>query len=118
MNTTTTILAALLVVAFAVLGSAKLAALPAMRTRAEHVGYSVRAYRRIGALELLGVAGVLVGAAIPAVGAAAGLGLVLLLGGAVLTHLRNGDGPKEVAPAVVLGAITAGYVALVVGRLS
>jgi hypothetical protein len=118
MSTTTTILAALLVVAFVVLGSAKLAAVPAMRTRAEHVGYSVRAYRRIGALELLGVAGVLVGAALPAVGAAAGAGLLLLLGGAILTHLRNGDGAKDVAPAVVLGAIAAGYVLLVIGRLS
>jgi hypothetical protein len=115
---TTTILAALLVVAFSVLGSAKLAAVPAMRTRAEHVGYSVTAYRRIGALEILGVAGVLVGAALPAVGALAGAGLVLLLGGAVVTHLRNGDGPKEVAPALVLGAVAVGYVLLVLGRLS
>ena len=115
---TTTILAALLVVAFSVLGSAKLAAVPAMRTRAEHVGYSVTAYRRIGALEILGVAGVLVGAALPAVGALAGAGLVLLLGGAVVTHLRNGDGPKVVAPALVLGAVALGYVLLVLGRLS
>ncbi len=114
---TTTILAALLVVAFAVMGSAKLAAFPAMRTRAEHVGFSVEAYRRIGALELLGVAGVLVGAAFPAVGALAGLGLLLLLGGAIVTHLRNGDGPREIAPAVVLGVVAVGYLVLVVGNL-
>ena len=118
MNTTMTILAALLVVAFAMLGSAKLAALPAMRSRAEHVGFSVDAYRRIGALEILGVAGVLVGAAVPAIGAAAGVGLVLLLAGAILTHLRNGDGPKEIAPALVLGAVAVGYVILRVGGLS
>lgn len=111
---TTTILAALLVVAFAVLGSAKLAAVPAMRTRAEHVGFSVAAYRRIGALELLGVAGVLAGAAFPTVGALAGLGLLLLLGGAIMTHLRNGDGPKEIAPAAVLGVVALGYLVLVV----
>ena len=114
---TTTILAALLVVAFAVMGSAKLAAFPAMRTRAEHVGFSVEAYRRIGALELLGVAGVLVGTAFPAVGALAGLGLLLLLGGAIVTHLRNGDGPREIAPAVVLGVVAVGYLVLVVGNL-
>jgi hypothetical protein len=117
MNTTTTILAALLVAAFALLGSAKLAALPAMRSRAEHVGFSVSAYRRIGALELLGVAGVLVGAAVHVVGALAGMGLVLLLGGAITTHVRNGDGLKEVAPAVVLGAVALGYLALVLGSL-
>jgi hypothetical protein len=118
MNTTTTILAALLVVAFAMLGSAKLAALPAMRARAEHVGFSVQAYRRIGALEILGVAGVLVGAVVPAIGAAAGVGLALLLAGAILTHLRNGDGPKEIAPALVLGAVAVSYVILRVGGLS
>jgi hypothetical protein len=114
----TTILVALLVAAFAMAGSAKLAAVPAMRVRAEHVGFSVGAYRRIGALELLGVAGLLVGAALPAVGALAGLGLLLLLGGAIITHLRNGDGPKEIAPAVVLGVVAAGYLVLVIGNLS
>ena len=44
------ILAGLLVVAFVALGSAKLAAVPAMREGAEHVGFSVSAYRRIGLL--------------------------------------------------------------------
>jgi len=113
----TTILATLLVAAFAMLGSAKLAASPAMRDRAEHVGFSVAAYRRIGALELLGVAGLLVGAEFPAVGAVAGLGLLFLLGGAITTHLRNGDGRREIAPAVVLGAVTAVYLVLVLGNL-
>lgn len=111
------ILAVVLVAAFALLGSAKVAALPAVRARAEHVGFSVTAYRRIGALELLGVAGLLAGAAFPAVGALAGVGLLLLLGGAITTHLRNGDGPKEIAPAVVLGAVVVGYLVLVVGNL-
>jgi hypothetical protein len=55
----TTILAGVLVVAFAALGSAKLAAVPAMRARAAHVGFSVAAYRRIGILEILGVIGLL-----------------------------------------------------------
>lgn len=113
----TTVLAAILVAAFAMLGSAKLAAVPAMRTRAEHVGFSVGSYRRIGVLELLGVAGVLVGSVVPAVGVLAGLGLLLLLGGAITTHLRNGDGAKEIAPAVVLGAVSLGYLVLVVGSL-
>jgi hypothetical protein len=51
----TTVLAVVLVVAFAALGSAKLAAVPAMRARADHVGMSVAAYRRIGLLEILAV---------------------------------------------------------------
>ncbi len=113
----TPVLAGVLVVAFGVLGSAKLAAVPAMRARAEHVGYGVGAYRRIGFLEILGVLGVLVGAAVPAIGAVAATGLIVLLGGAVITHLRNGDGLRELAPALVLGAVTAAFVILVLGNI-
>jgi hypothetical protein len=115
--TATSILAGLLVVAFAALSSAKLAAVPAMRTRAEHAGFSVSAYRRIGALEILAVAGLLVGAFVPVIGALAAVGLLLLLGGAVLVHLRNGDGVREIVPALVLGVVALTYVLLVVGDL-
>jgi len=51
------VLAGILVLAFGVLGTAKLAAVPAMRSKAEHVGFTVAAYRRIGALELLAAVG-------------------------------------------------------------
>ena len=101
----TSILAGILVVAFAALGSAKLAAVPAMRTKAEHVCFSVSAYRRIGSLEVLAVLGLLIGAFLPVIGALAAGGLVILLGGAVLAHLKNGDGVREIAPAVVLGVL-------------
>ena len=113
----TPILAGLLVVAFAALGSAKLAAVPAMRTRAEHVGFSVSAYRRIGLLEVLAVFGLLLGAFVPLIGALAAAGLLMLLGGALVTHLRNGDGMREIAPAVVLGLVTLTYLLLVLGDL-
>ena len=53
----TSILAGILVVAFAAAGSAKLAAVPSMRARAEHVGFSVAAYRRIGLLVTLEIEG-------------------------------------------------------------
>ena len=115
--TATTILAGVLVVAFAAAGAAKLAAVPAMRARAAHVGFSVAAYRRIGLLEILGVLGLLVGALLPVIGALAAAGLLLLLGGAVLTHLRSGDGPRELAPALVLGLATLAFLILVVGGL-
>ena len=113
----TPVLAGVLVVAFGVLGSAKLAAVPAMRSRAAHVGFTVDAYRRIGGLEILAVLGILVGAAVPVIGALAAAGLVLLLGGAVVAHLRNGDGFRELAPALVLGAVAVTFVALVLGGL-
>jgi DoxX-like family len=113
----TSILAGLLVVAFAALGSAKLAAVPAMRTKAEHVGLSVSAYRRIGSLEVLAVLGLLVGAFVPVIGALAAGGLLILLGGAVLVHLKNGDGVREIAPALVLGVATMALLLLVVADL-
>jgi hypothetical protein len=84
-----------------------------MRARAEHVGYGVDAYRRIGLAEVLGVLGILVGAAVPLIGAVAATGLVVLLGGAVITHLRNGDGLRELAPALVLGAVAVTFLILV-----
>jgi len=113
----TSVLAGLLVVAFAALGSAKLAAVPAMRTRAEHVGFGVSAYRRIGALEVLAVVGLLVGAFAPVIGALAAAGLLMLLGGAFVVHLRSGDGVREIAPAVVLGLVNLTFLLLVVGDL-
>ncbi len=113
----TSILAGLLVVAFAAAGSAKLAAVPAMRARAAHVGFSVAAYRRIGLLEVLAVLGLLVGAFVPVIGALAAAGLLMLLGGAVVAHLRNGDGVREIAPALVLGLVTLAFLLLVVGDL-
>ena len=88
-----------------------------MRGRAEHVGYSVEAYRGIGAIELLAALGILVGAAVPVIGVVAATGLVLLLAGAVVTHLRNGDSFRELAPALVLGAVAIAFVLLVLGEL-
>ena len=115
--TPTSILAGLLVVAFAAVGSAKLAAVPAMRAKAEHVGFTVSAYRRIGFLEVLGVLGLIVGAFVPVIGALAAAGLLILLAGAIVTHRRNGDGIREIAPAVVLGLVSLGFLLLVVGSL-
>jgi hypothetical protein len=113
----TSILAGLLVVAFAVLGSAKLAAVPAMRARAEHAGFTVAAYRRIGALEVLAVVGLIIGAFVPAIGALAAAGLIMLLGGALVVHLRAGDSVREIAPALVLGSVSLAFLLLVVAEL-
>jgi hypothetical protein len=113
----TAVLAGLLVVAFAALGSAKLAAVPAMRAKAHHVGYTVSTYRRIGSLELLAAVGLLVGAFVPLIGALAAAGLILLLGGAVIVHRRNGDGIREITPALVLGAVAVTFLILVLGDL-
>ena len=51
------------------------------------------------------------------IGALAGAGLLMLLGGAVAAHVRNGDGIRDIAPAIVLGLVTLSYLLLVVGDL-
>ncbi|MFC3891144.1 DoxX family protein [Lentzea rhizosphaerae] len=106
-----TVFAVLLAVLFVVLGVSKLLALPRMRELATHAGFSVAAYRGIGALEVAGAAGLLIGLTVPLLGASAGVGLLLLLAGAVVTHVRNGDGVRELAPAVVCAVLVAGYLA-------
>ncbi|MER6936990.1 DoxX family protein [Nocardioides sp. NPDC127514] len=104
--TALTILTVALAAVFAALGAAKLLALPAMAQRAAHVGFGVAAYRGIGALEITGAAGLLLGPASRFIPIAAALGLFLLLGAATFVHIRAGDGPKEAAPALVLGCLT------------
>ena len=110
-------LAALIAVAFAVLGASKIRAVPSMRARAAHVGFSVGAYRRIGVLEVAGAAGLLVGLAIPALGVLAAAGLLLLMVGAVGAHLRRHDGLAEMAPALVVTVLLVAYLWLAVGRI-
>ena len=117
MNATTVILTVALVAAFTTLGSAKVAAVPLMREKAAHVGFSVDAYRRIGALEILAAMGLLVGIVVHPLGALAAAGLVLLAAGAALAHRRAGDQVKAATPAIVLGLLAVAYlvVALVTG---
>jgi hypothetical protein len=102
-------------VVFAALGAAKILALPPMRVRATHLGFSVTIYRAIGILEIAGAAGVLVGVAAPVLGGVASAGLLLLLAGALVAHLRNGDSPRHLAPAVVAGLLVAAYLVVLFG---
>lgn len=111
----TVALTALVVAAMGATGGAKVAAVADMRRRAEHLGFSVQAYRLIGSLELAGVAGLVAGLAVPALAVAAAVGLLLMMLGAVITHLRAGDRVKETLPAIVVGAVvTAQLVSTVV----
>lgn len=103
------IVALALACAFAALGSAKIAKTPAMLTRAEHVGFTAQSYQLIGVAELTGAVGVVAGLAYLPIGYAAGLGLLALLGGALATHLRRGDGPADLAPAAAFAALAVVY---------
>lgn len=106
-----------LVGCFTMLGLAKVAGAAGMPARAAHVGFNSAAYKRIGALELLAALGLLLGLAEAWIGLAAAVGLVLLMTGACVTHLRIGDGPREIAPAVVMTAGLVSYLVLIAGAI-
>ena len=67
----------------------------------DHLGVSPIQWRLIGALELAGVAGVLIGLLWSPIGIAAAIGLILLSLGAVAFHLRASDRIAEMGPAVI-----------------
>ncbi len=101
----TIVLAVLLALAFGMAGVQKLIGAKAMRDSADHLGYSHGSYRIIGALEVLGAAGVLVGLAVWPLGVAAAVGLALLMAGAVVSHLRKADTIKVFGAALGLGVL-------------
>ncbi|MFE1983774.1 DoxX family protein [Streptomyces mirabilis] len=115
MSTPTIVLAVLLAAIFLLLGAAKLAAVPAMRQAAAHVGMTTAHYRLLGALEVVAAAGLLAGLRITALGAAAAAGLILLMAGAVVVHLRSGDPAARCLPAAVVGALAAAHLVLLAG---
>jgi hypothetical protein len=108
-------LACLIVLIFALLSVAKILALGPMPELAAHAGFTTSAYRLIGALELAGAIGVAVGPVLPLLGELAGLGLLALLAGAVTTHVRKGDRPPKLVPAVACAALVAWYLVLLAG---
>jgi hypothetical protein len=115
MSTPTIVLAVVLAAIFLLLGAAKLAAVPAMRQAAAHVGMTTTHYRLLGALEVAAAAGLLAGLRITALGAAAAAGLILLMAGAVVIHLRSGDPAARCLPAAVVGALAAAHLVLLAG---
>ena len=111
-------LAVLVTLIFGLLGTAKIMAVPPMRYLASEAGFSVDAYRGIGVLEVAGAVGVALGLAVPLLGRAAAVGLLLLLAGALITHIRQGDGPRKYAPVIVCGVLVAGYLAALNGAIA
>jgi hypothetical protein len=101
------ILALVLAAAMAAAGGAKVSGQARMVQSAAHLGFTARAYAGIGALELAATVGLLAGFVWPVLGGLAALGCALLLGGAVIVHVRHQDAAKEVAPAAVLAVLAA-----------
>jgi hypothetical protein len=85
------VLTVVLVLVFAASGGMKLLGLPYSMRNRERFGMPVSLWRTIGVLELAGVCGLALGAALPLLGVVAGIGLALLMVGAVATRLRVHD---------------------------
>ncbi|WP_040785174.1 DoxX family protein [Nocardia pneumoniae] len=117
MNVASIVLAVVLAAFFLLVGVSKVSAVGSMRERAAHAGFSVSAYRKIGGLEIAAALGLLIGIVWWPVGVAAGIGLVLLMTGAVVIHRRTGDAVRQFAPAVVTGLIAVGYLMTVLGAV-
>lgn len=99
----TIVLAVLLALVYAAGGLQKATGSESGLKSADHVGASHGLWKAIGGLEILAAIGLLVGLAVWPLGVAAGIGLVLLMAGATVFHLRAGDTVKFFAPAVILG---------------
>lgn len=99
----------LLVVVFVFSGVRKIPGAATAATEAEHLHLPLAGYRLIGVAEVLGAAGLLVGIACAPLGVLAAGALVVLMIGAVGTHLRVHDPIGRWAPAaaIVLLAIAA-----------
>lgn len=106
-DTATVVVTLLLAALFAFSASIKLLGVTKSLAIRDHLGVSPTQWRLIGALELAGVAGVLVGLAWSPIGIAAAIGLVLLSIGAVAFHLRAADRVTDMAPAVIGVALAA-----------
>ena len=101
MDAATVIVTLLLAALFTFSASIKLLGVSKSLAIRDHLGVSPIQWRVIGALELAGVAGALVGLLWAPLGIAAAIGLTLLSIGAVAFHLRASDRIAETAPAVI-----------------
>lgn len=99
----TTILVA---VAFAVLAVQKLVGHAKMVEASRHLGVPMPGLKVIGALEIAGGLGLLGGLFCLPLGVAAAAGLVALMVGAVIFHLRASDPARAAVPAIAIGVVT------------
>jgi uncharacterized membrane protein YphA (DoxX/SURF4 family) len=90
-SVTVTTLTVLLALVFLAAGLQKVLLLRAVTTNMRRLGVGPGLTRTIGGLELLGALGLVAGFWYPLAGVVAATGFVLLLAGAIRSHLRAGD---------------------------
>jgi uncharacterized membrane protein YphA (DoxX/SURF4 family) len=102
----TLILAIVLALAFGASGVGKLTGAKMAVDTAGQLNIAFSRYRLIGVPEVLAAIGLLVGLAVWPLGVAAAAGLVVLMIGAVIAHVRAHDKLANSAPATVLGLLS------------
>lgn len=111
MFVTTLILSILLALFFAATGTPKIAGARLMHEVAGHFGLATVAVRGIGALELAGSAGLVIGLPFAPLGVAAAAGLTALMTCAVTLHARKHDPATRIAAPAVAGVLAAATMA-------
>jgi hypothetical protein len=90
----------------------KLLSLPYSIRNRDRFGLSPMLWRTIGGLEVAGIAGLLLGIAVPLLGVVAGVGLALLMVGATATRVRAHDPVAQVLGDVVVLALVVVYIVI------
>jgi hypothetical protein len=113
MHVAVIVISILLAVFLGFLGISKLLGTKSSRAITDHLGVSVPLSQAIGVAECLAVLG-FIGAviSIKAAGIAAAIGVCVLMIGAVFYHVRVGDKAKDLAPAVLVGILSAAVLAM------
>ena len=111
MSAVAVLLTIVLFFAFLASGLQKVIFNPTVSRSADHLGFTKSAYQRVGALEIAGAVGLLLGVAAwgssfwAILNDAAAFGLFALMMSAATTQFRRGDKAPAVAPVLTLGAL-------------
>lgn len=113
----TVVLAVVVGGGFLMAGMGKVSGQKMMLEVRDHLGVAAGLWKAIGALEVAGAVGVLIGLHedLPVIGVLAGIGLVLLTIGAGSYHQKAGDTFKDWLPAVVMGSMSIFYIIVRIG---
>ena len=106
------VLSVLLALEFAATAMMKVLETGTARGNAAHLGISLRLSRLIGIAELAAVAGLIGGLAFRPLAVVTAAAVILLMVGAVGSHLKAGDKGAAVLPAVVTGCVAVALLAL------
>ncbi|MDX3102129.1 DoxX family protein [Nonomuraea angiospora] len=113
MSTVVVVLSILLGLLFAGTGGIKVLSLPRSLAIRDHLGLQPRLWQLIGVCESAGGVGLLAGLAVPSLGVAASIGLVMLMAGAIISRIRVSDRAAMIAMDVL---VLASVVVLLVVR--